>query len=472
MRSSRRHVLTAGATAIVGLSGLATAVENEDGDTTVNRSGATASRDVLQAEEIDAAVTFMRNVEEVRGHLDSSAALLEQARVEQAALHAGHGSDYYAPVLTPLRDVNPELATRLRGRIGSLEAKVRSSDPEEYRTYLDEELFPLLEQAVEAVVPSAMRASAAFDVRVMNVLAGRIADEYTAAVPTADELDLVGEYWDGRGFLTRIEARYERVDADLGERSQTALSTLRSEMEGLAEAGAVREATLVFRIATTAATPLPDATVEEREQAVVYARNLDELRGHLISSLNLLEAGDTSGADLHAGHGGDYMLALLPAVRRADATLADKLLDRLLDAPRRAEEAPGAYAAFLEEQVFPLLNRVPTVALPADFRSDTAFDAAVLLALADRLEEEYEAAVTDEEVIELYGEYWDARGFLTRIEARFEAIEATLDGEAADDIASELGILSTELETAATPDDVAGSVAALEDALEEIASGS
>ena len=102
-----------------------------------------------------------------------------------------------------------------------------------------------------------------------------------------------------------------------------------------------------------------------------------------------------------------------------------------------------------------------SVAVPAEYTDSTSFDAAVFLALADRVVDEYDAAVTDEEAIELYGEYWDARGFLARMEARFEAMASDLDGETRSAVDGELGILRKELETARPPWDVENSVAAL-----------
>lgn len=207
MRQTRRGLLAAGAAALAGMAGCTDAVatgsnaSNDGGD----GDGGAASPEI-------SAVSFVRNVEEVRGHLASSATLLEQARREDAALHAGHGPDYFAPVLTPVRDADPELATRLRGRLSSLEEAVRSMTPTEYRDHVEGDVLPLLDQAVEAVVPEDVRWSMAFDVRVMNALAGRIAEEYTAAVPEAGTIELAGEYWDGRGFLTGSRAASKRSD--------------------------------------------------------------------------------------------------------------------------------------------------------------------------------------------------------------------------------------------------------------------
>ncbi|MFB6157349.1 MAG: hypothetical protein ABEJ34_05865 [Haloferacaceae archaeon] len=415
-------------------------------------------------ESTGAAVEYVRNVEEVRGHLASSAALLGRGRREDAALHAGHPTDYFAAVLPRLRNFDPGLATRLRARLKAPARRVESMAPDAYATYLDERVRPLLDRAVEAVVPAGIRRSDAFDVRVMNALAGRIADEYAAAVPEAGTIDLVGEYWDGRGFLVRIEDRYAGVESALGGAGSDALARLRTQVEDVAAADDVIGTTLSFRVATAAAGDPPSARVEGRDDAVAYVRNLEEVRGHLASSVNLAAAGDVSAAGLHAGHGSDYVTTLLPAVRRSDPRLADRLLTRLLGVDERAAE--DGYAAYVDERVMPLLDRVPAAAVPDEFVGETSFDAAVILALAGRIEDEYAAAVTEDEVIELYGEYWDARGFLSRVEERLGRIESDLDGETAAAVSDELDVLREELETAPPPSDVAGSVAALSETAE------
>ena len=119
----------------------------------------------------------------------------------------------------------------------------------------------------------------------------------------------------------------------------------------------------------------------------------------------------------------------------------------------------------------PAVDEAVVAVVPEGFRTSTSLSAAAILALASRVEDEHTAVVTDDEVIELYGEYRDARGFLTRVESRFEAIRADLDDDVRGEVAEELGVLRTELETAATPDDVVGSVDALEELLAETVNG-
>lgn len=454
-------------TVLGGIGALATsAVLGRQGVSAQQSDGATAS----VIEELDAAVTFVRNVEEVRGHLTSSVSLLENERPEDAALHAGHASDYFGPVLPEVRDVDPELATELRGHLSGLEGQVRSSDADEYEAYVTDEVFPLLESAVEAVVPSDIRDSLGFDVRVMNALAGRIAGEYTAAVPSAGTIELAGEYWDARGFLTRIEARYDGLDGFSA--GGDALDSLRTEIVDVVAASTVRGTTLAFRVATAAAVPLPSAQVEDRETAVTYRRNFEELRGHLAASIALIESGHESAAGLHAGHGGDYITALLPAVMAADAETGSDLLDLLLGVDERIADGADAYTAHINDDVLPAVAEIPSVAVPSEYTDDTGVTAAVAVALAGRLEDEYTAAVTEAEVIELYGEYWDARGFLTRIEALVGEIAPELDGETAESLNGELDTLRSDLESAAPPAAVAGTVEEITELLSETAAGS
>jgi hypothetical protein len=421
------------------------------------------------AESTETAVAYVRNVEEVRGHLVSATTLLERDRREDAALHAGHGADYFVAILPPVRDEDPTLATRLRARLNEVPERVESDDASAFDAFVTEEVYPLLDDAVELVVDGETRNSTAFDVRVMNALAGRIADEYDAAVTADGTVRKDGEYWDGRGFLVRIEERYDEVGPAVADAGSDSLGRLRSEMEALDPPSVVVGTTREFRVRTTAAADLPSATVEGREDALAYVRSADEVRGHLRSSVVLAEAGSRD-AGLHAGHGSDYLLTLLPPVRRVDSDLAERLFDRIEAVDDRAGSATAAeYERYVTEDVLPLVDEAVSVAVPAEYTDNTSFDAAVLLALADRVVDEYDAAVTDDEAIELYGEYWDARGFLARMEDRFDGMASDLDSETRSAVDEELGILRRELETARPSWDVENSVAALHRMLDDVA---
>ncbi|MFB6256642.1 MAG: hypothetical protein ABEH58_07975, partial [Haloplanus sp.] len=326
MSKRRTFLQTVGGLAGVGLIGLGSATETQLDDV-----GGDADT-VAQMDRIGAmepAVEYVRNVEEVRGHLASSATLLEQGRREDAALHAGHPADYFGTILTPLRDADPGLATRARAVLKTPAQRIQSMSAGNYRQYLNDQVLPILDRVVETMVAGNLRESTAFDIRVMNALAGRIADEYSAAVPSAGTVDKVGEYWDGRGFLVRIEGRYAGVESALDGAGSEALTRLRTSMEDVAAAGDVRLTTLQFRMRAAAAADLPSATVEGREDALTYVRNVEEVRGHLNASIALKQVGDEDAA-LHAGHPADYVLTVLPPVQASDPDLANRLFDRMV----------------------------------------------------------------------------------------------------------------------------------------------
>ena len=414
----------------------------------------------------DSDVAYVRNVEEVRGHLASAATLLAEGRRGDATLHASHGSDYVAAVLPPVRDENPPLASRLRGQLGAVTDRVETASPDEFEAFLTGEVLPLLDEAVATVVPGEVRRTTAFDAEVANALAGRIAEEYTAAVTPAGEIELTGEYWDARGFLTRLEARYDGIESALSSVPGQALETLHGEMMGVAPPSAVVDAALRFRVAVAADADLPAAAVEGVDAAVTYARNADEVRGHALASVQLSGYGDAGAAALHASHGADYVTALAPPVHAEDPDLAARLQERLLALDDRVGDASASeFEAFVTEELFPVVDEAVATVLSADRRGSTSFSARVTVALLRRIEDEYSAAVTDEEVIELYGEYWDARGFFRRVRARYDAMRGDLDSRTRELVEPELDTLAGELRTAAPPWDVANSIDPLADDL-------
>jgi len=411
-------------------------------------------------------VEYVRNVEEVRGHLTSSVELKRRGRDDDAELHAGHGSDYFAAVLPSVRDADPELATRLRGRLRAVQDHAGADDAAAYESFVTDEVFPLLAEAVRTVVPAEDRNSRQFRTEVFNALAGRVADEYSAAITPDGTVELAGEYWDARGFLDRIESHHSAADIDLGPTAADALERLRSGIEAVDPPSEVVPTTVRYRVGTSAAAGLESASVEGVEDAVAYARAASEVRGHAHASRTLSAYGDADAASLHAGHGPDYAMTLLPAVQAEDPDLAATLQDRMFALSDRVASASATeYTQFVTEELFAPLAEAESVVLPEELAGTTSFNARVIIALLGRIEEEYSTAVTDEEVIELYGEYWDARGFYHRASERYDAMKSELDEETRQLVEPEFELLGEELRTAAPPWDVTNSIEPLTDDL-------
>ena len=387
-----------------------------------------------------------------------------------AALPPACGTPRAATAPPPLRDEDPTLATELRGAMKTPATRVESDSASAYRQHINDEIRPLLDSAVETVIDSEFRDSTGFSVSVMNALAGRIAGEYTAAVPSAGTVDLVGEYWDARGFLNRIEERHAADGSAIDGAGGETLSSLRNEIEAVAAAGEVGELTSQFRMETAGAAETESATIHNREEALAYVRNVEEVKGHLHPSVELAEAGADT-ASLHAGHPTDYTATILPPLQRVDPELAGRVHDHLFAPGERLEsDSASEYETLVTDEVFPVLDEAIATAVPDEYTGNASFDAAVFLALADRLNGEYGKAVPEGETIELYGEYWDARGFLSRMKSRFEGFESALDSSTRSEVSEELDIITEELRHGRPAWDVAGSVEALHEFLGDVAS--
>lgn len=60
-----------------------------------------------------------------------------------------------------------------------LRTSASSLSPNEYERYVEEEVFPLLDQALNETVPSEFRENERFNVRVIYALLERVDEEYT-----------------------------------------------------------------------------------------------------------------------------------------------------------------------------------------------------------------------------------------------------------------------------------------------------
>jgi hypothetical protein len=181
-----------------------------------------AGTDVELAGEIDSreeAVRFARNVEEVKGHVRASIRLAGTYQPGEVEFHADHAyTDYWnessvrGPLQPAIASANESLARELEARLASLDSKATSLSPTAYERYVHEELFPLLNRAREAAIPSEYREGENFDADVTDALLERIEEEYAAGIDESGAVtsrEGYREYWDARGFIRQANERYE-----------------------------------------------------------------------------------------------------------------------------------------------------------------------------------------------------------------------------------------------------------------------
>jgi len=407
----------------------------------------------------DEHVDYVRNVEEVKGHLNASLTLSRMDDSDGASLHANHPpDDYLGVILPPVEDENPELAEEIESTLNEA-PEAAEGDADEYADYISNDVHPLLNDAVETVVPEEDRNSPVFAAKVNTALLNRIDDEYTAAVAENGTVVLEGEYWDGRGFLNRIKDRHPEVAAEFddgtGSDSGAALEEMTTRYENTVAPSELKPTTLRLRVLYEAGVGTDEAVVDDGVEAVRFMRNAEEVKGHLESSVRLKGQEDPDGASLHAGHPTDYLGTLGPATYAADKE-AYKALNEVAYGAGDAvsDSSPSEYESYVREEVFPAVDSAVDAAVPDEYRT-TETRAQVAAELTDRLVEEYSAAVTEEGTVELEGEYWDGRGFLVRITEIHEGeLSGEMDEETNEELSGALGDLRSSYEEEVPPSEL------------------
>jgi PGF-CTERM protein len=196
--------------------------------------GGAGTDDAVIDDETEA-IRYMRNAEEVKGHLESSIRLKSQEDPDGASLHAGHPTDYMLSLGPAAYAANPDVYERLSEVAYGTGDRVDEESLDEYESYVRDEVFPAVDASVDAAVPDEYHTTET-QAQVAAALTGRLMEEYTAAVTEEGEVELEGEYWDGRGFLVRITETHEsslgeELSEDTTEDISGALDGLRSSYE-------------------------------------------------------------------------------------------------------------------------------------------------------------------------------------------------------------------------------------------------
>ncbi|MFB6162379.1 MAG: PGF-CTERM sorting domain-containing protein [Halococcoides sp.] len=156
------------------------------------------------------AVTFVERIVEMKGHLNASMHWASAGNTAEAREHAKHPKDEYWNQVGPsIRDANATFADRLKSKLDALPSKAKTMTPSEYRAHVTEEIYPLLETAIDRTVAADARSSLAFEGQVATKVLERIEVEYGNGLNDDGKVLNLVEYWDARGFANVLETRYD-----------------------------------------------------------------------------------------------------------------------------------------------------------------------------------------------------------------------------------------------------------------------
>ena len=192
----------------------------------------------------------------------------------------------------------------------------------------------------------------------------------------------------------------------------------------LVACGATPEATPTPSSPTATPTPAPATFTDEQVQTVA---KLEEMRGHLYSSVANADAENFPMARMHAGHPyQEGYLALESEITAADSSLAaraSQTLQQNFSAVANSTDPADFAAGAAEDNA--IIDQMAAALIPATVRASLSFRAAVLAALLEHGADEYSESVHDG-VVDVLEEYQDGYGFYNRGKQIWAEIEGQI----------------------------------------------
>ncbi len=152
---------------------------------------------------------------------------------------------------------------------------------------------------------------------------------------------------------------------------------------------------------------------------------LDKMRGHLLVSLPLWQAGVYDQASQHASHPSSELLTVIRGDLKR-VCLIDNVTKALMDYVALASKAGDKTATQqAHAAAIALLDRASAALIPADARPDPAFNLRVIVALLSDAQREYTESYKDGKIAVAI-EYQDSMGFYLAAKARYVTIQPTV----------------------------------------------
>ena len=183
-----------------------------------------------------------------------------------------------------------------------------------------------------------------------------------------------------------------------------------------------------------------------------FGEALAQIRGHHLVSLELLEAGDTEGAEVHAGHPVHEILdSVSSELAEHDPESGTRLEDALnagLDAVTSGASEEDVEAAYVEAAS---ATEEALDAVVGDEAAEPSYQGSVIAQLLATAAHEYEEAVAAEEgteaSVELLAEYQDGYAFVQEARNLYDAVAEDVESASAEE-AEEIEEAFADLESA------------------------
>ncbi|MGB9985905.1 PGF-CTERM sorting domain-containing protein [Salarchaeum japonicum] len=246
---------------------------------------------------VEGAVTFVRTVEEMKGHLTVSVSYARANDTDLAAHHANHPhEEYWRAINATLSDVNATLASDLERTLLAAPDHARDDEASAYAAWVNDTLFALLDDA-ERAVAGERTTDAAFNAKVSRDLLQRAVQEYGEGVTEDGTVTEQMEYDDALGFVARADALYRaHVRATLSEHASEELDELFETLHGSVN-DAVPPADLTSVTNGIAAEYAEYTGIESETDGSAVETTVAEIEEHLHEAVDAYANGDADEAN-------------------------------------------------------------------------------------------------------------------------------------------------------------------------------
>ena len=176
-------------------------------------------------------------------------------------------------------------------------------------------------------------------------------------------------------------------------------------------------------------TGIPAALAQSHppKEQIEFSANVEKLKGHLMTSVELYEQGEATAAAIHAAHPIQELWGKIRTPVNRESAELEVRIAMLLEKPNREIEAkvpPKDYRQTVRE-IFSAIDQAENRIVPIRVREDLSFRAKLILELLEEVVEEYSEGVQEGKVTQ-FVEYQDALGFFRRAQALYRTITGAL----------------------------------------------
>lgn len=251
-----------------------------------------AGMGAVAASSDDGSVSYVRTVEEIRGHMELGATQFEDGNREAAVEHTTEVVDELGPVVvTEVSKTNETLASELEASFQAAHDAARNDSASAYATVLESEVLPRLEQAESAVVSEEELTNTTFNAKVVAGLLERAGAEYEEGVSESGEVTEEMDYWAAQAYADQAAARYEeRIEGDVSEHAAEELGEMFESLDTSIESQAPPED--VSSMTGSITHELAEYTGLEVEASGDGAEVIERIEGDLHEAVEAYEAGN------------------------------------------------------------------------------------------------------------------------------------------------------------------------------------